>query len=108
LKAVLSNLKAAGCKRIYLNSSFVSEKKNPVDYDLCWESENVDVGLLDPLFAEVRYLLPPRQEQKDKYSGEIIITIPNHPLFDHLSYFQQDDRTGDSKGIVAINLSTLS
>jgi hypothetical protein len=63
--------------------------------------------LLDPLFAEIRYLFPPHREQKAKYFGEVIITIPRHPMFDQLSYFQQDDRTGDIKGIIAINLDTL-
>jgi len=93
--------------RIYLDGSFVTNKENPADYDLCWEPRGVDSSLLDPLFVEIQHIKPPRQKQKDIYFGEIIITIPNHPLFDHLSYFQQDDRTNDIKGIIAINLSTL-
>ena len=34
-------------------------------------------------------------------------TIPNPAVFDHLSYFQFDDRTGDKKGIIALDLDSL-
>ncbi len=107
LKAALNNLKKAGCKRVYLNGSFITEKKMPHDYDLCWEPEGVDERLIDPLFILTRYVLPPRREQMDKYCGEILITLPHPAVFDMLSYLQLHDRSGDAKGIISIDLDQL-
>lgn len=107
LKAALDNLKAASCKRAYLDGSFITEKEIPRDYDLCWEPKGVDDTIIDPLFILTRHVLPPRKEQKAKYFGEILITL-NHPaVFDTLSYFQFDDRTGHKKGIISIDLDKL-
>ncbi|MBI1272175.1 hypothetical protein GC174_17240 [bacterium] len=108
LKAALDNLKMAGCKKAYLNGSFITNKEVPGDYDLCWEPKGVDDSLIDPLFILTRYVLPPRKEQKDKYLGEIMITLSNPAVFDMLNYFQLDDRTGDVKGIISIELDELS
>ena len=107
LRAALDNLKAAGCKKAYLDGSFITTKEMPGDYDLCWEPRGVDHSMLDPLFILARYLLPPRREQREKYFGEILLTL-NHPaVFDMLSYCQLDDRTGDKKGIISIQLDQL-
>lgn len=107
LKAALDNLKVAGCKKAYLDGSFITKKKDPDDYDLCWEPKGVDDRLIDPLFILTRFVLPPRKEQRAKYFGEILITL-NHPaVFDMLNYFQLDDRTGDRKGIISIDLDQL-
>jgi hypothetical protein len=107
LKAALDSLKSAGCKRTYLDGSFITNKENPGDYELCWEPKGVDRDELDPLFILAVHVLPPRLAQKRKYLGEILLTVPNPAVFDHLSYFQQDDRTGDTKGIIAINMDDL-
>ncbi len=107
LRSALDNLKSAGCKRAYLDGSFITSKACPDDYDLCWEPKGVDDSRIDQLFIVTRFVLPPRKEQKAKYFGEILITL-NHPaVFDTLSYFQLDDRTGDAKGIISINLDEL-
>jgi hypothetical protein len=107
LKAALDNLKAAGCKRAYLDGSFITQKELPRDFDLCWEPEGVDATVIDPLFIVTRFVLPPRSEQKAKYCGEILITL-NHPaVFDMLNYFQLDDRTGDAKAIISIDLNEI-
>ena len=66
LKAALDNLKLAGCKKAYLNGSFITNKEVPGDYDLCWEPKGVDDSLIDPLFILTRYVLPPRKAQKKK------------------------------------------
>ncbi len=107
LKAALDNLKMAGCKKAYLNGSFITDKEVPGDCDLCWEPQGVDDSLIDPLFILTRYVLPPRKEQQEKYFGEILITLPHPAVFDMLNYFQLDDRTGDAKGILSIELDEL-
>ena len=35
LRAALGSLKAAGCRRVYLNGSFVTQKIQPSDFDGC-------------------------------------------------------------------------
>lgn len=104
LKKALVNLKEAGCKRAYLDGSFITKREMPGDYDLCWEPLGVDYDLIDELFVLTRFVLPPRAEQKAKYSGEILITLNHPPVFDMLSYFQLDDRTGERKGIILVDL----
>jgi hypothetical protein len=108
LRAAIENLRAAGCLRVYIDGSFVSSKPVPADFELCWEPKGVDRDVLDPLFNLAIHALPPRLKQKEKYCGEVILTVPNPAIFDHLSYFQFDDRTGDQKGIIALDLDTLT
>ena len=42
-------LRRAGCKLVYLDSSFVSTKEHPGDFDACWGIQNVDDDVLDPV-----------------------------------------------------------
>jgi hypothetical protein len=54
LETALDVLRAAGCTRVYLDGSFVTQKTLPGDYDLAWEPVDVDVALLrrlDPVFG---------------------------------------------------------
>src|SRR5258708_16788857 len=60
------NLQAAGVRRIWIDGSFVTTKKEPKDVDGCWEyTENVDIGRLDPVF-----LAESRLPMKEKYGVE--------------------------------------
>lgn len=102
LYEVLLQLKIAGCRRAYVNGSFVTSEPKPGDYDVCWDTMGVDPVLLDPVFLDVR---PPRTAQKAKYFGEFFpSSSPAATGYTFLQYFQQDKNTGDLKGIVAINL----
>ena len=47
LKAALDALRRAGCKRAYVDGSFVTVKDVPNDFDVCWETEGVDFDLLE-------------------------------------------------------------
>ena len=49
LKAALDNLKAAGCRRAYIDGSFVTAKEHPGDFDACWELAGVVASRLDPV-----------------------------------------------------------
>jgi hypothetical protein len=95
-------LQKAGCKVIYLDGSFVSEKPSPGDYDACWDPTNVNVALLDPVFLDFSNR---RKKQKDKYGGEFFPSSSkadgNHT---YLDYFQIDKYTGLNKGIIRIRL----
>ena len=46
---MLENLKAAGCRTVYVDGSFVTSKELPNDYDACWEEAGVDPETLDPV-----------------------------------------------------------
>ena len=57
LKAALDALQAAGCKRVYVDGSFVSRKAEPGDFDACWETDGVELDARDPvllMFADRR------------------------------------------------------
>jgi hypothetical protein len=106
LRRALDSLEAAGCRRAYLDGSFVTAKEVPGDYDGCWEAEGVDPGRLDPVLLDFRH---PRKAQKDKYGGELFVAnTPAAPAGTRfLDFFQHDKHTGEAKGIVAIDLGVL-
>lgn len=107
LRAAAANLKAAGCKRIFVNGSFVTSKKQPNDFDALWDVEGVDPEKLDPVFLDFSER---RAAQKRKYFGEFfpaqMIEAGTGRLF--LDFFQIDKETGLSKGIIEINLEKAS
>lgn len=102
LRMALLNLQQAGCKRVYLNGSFVTTKDQPGDFDACWEPGGVDLDKLDPVLLDFSNR---RAAQKAKYGGEFFPTTADAkgdgtPFLD----FFQSDRNGSRKGIVAIDL----
>ena len=98
--AVLEALKNAGCRRVYLNGSFTTDKPLPEDYDGCWDPEGVDVRKLDPVLLDFGNL---RAAQKQKYRGEMFVAVlPNSPNDTFLEFFQIDKYTGEQKGILGI------
>jgi hypothetical protein len=106
LLEALESLRAAGCRRVYVDGSFVTAKEAPGDFDACWETTGVDAGRLDPALLEFANA---RAAQKQRFHGELFpaqaIAAPDGTRF--LDYFQRDKLTGDPKGIVALNLEDL-
>ena len=107
LHEALVNLRDAGCRRAYLDGSFVTAKEEPGDFDACWEVAGVDAGRLDPAlltFADAR------RAQKDRFGGELFpaeaAAEPHGTRF--LEYFQRDKLTGQPKGIVSLDLEALA
>lgn len=103
LRAALENLKEAGCRTVYLDGSFVTDKHIPGDFDACWEPDGVNADLLDPTLLD---FADRRANQKAKYRGELFIASQDANLLGDtfLKFFQTDKNTGDQKGIIAINL----
>jgi len=101
-------LKAAGGSTLYIDGSFVSTKEHPGDFDACWEPAGVVASKLDPVLLD---FANGRLAQKVKYGGELFPSSaraesqPPHRTF--LEYFQRDQHTGKSKGIIAIDLRRL-
>jgi hypothetical protein len=103
LKSALMALRRAGCRWVYIDGSFVTVKREPGDYDACWDIEGVDLESLDSVFLDFSNA---RRVQKRKYLGEFFpAQMPEGAsgrLF--LDFFQTDKETGRRKGIVGLNL----
>ncbi len=106
LKAALEALRAAGCRTVYIDGSFVTAKRVPNDFDACWDIDGVDPALLDPILLTFDN---GRAAQKAKYLGELF------PAQFHeggsgttfLEFFQIDKEFGNPKGIIALDLRRL-
>ncbi len=105
-QAATEVLRAAGCRRVYLDGSFVTTKASPNDFDALWETTHVDLPLLlqsEPCFGDFSN---ERAAQKAKYFGEFFPANFREPSFGglFLDFFQLDKQTGLPKGIMAIDL----
>ena len=67
LRLALAALNRAGCSRVYIDGSFVTVKREPGDYDACWDIDGVNVEALDSVFLDFS---KGRTAQKRKYFGE--------------------------------------
>jgi len=55
-------LHTAGCQAIFLDGSFITDKPEPGDFDVCWDPVGVDPTKLDPVFLDFDNR---RKRQKD-------------------------------------------
>jgi hypothetical protein len=101
----LVDLKFSGCRRVYLNGSFVTDVDRPDDFDLCWDLDGVDISKLP---MEILDVATPRQAQRDRYRGDILPNVlelsSGAPFAD---FFQTNKVTGGRKGIVALDLEAF-
>jgi len=105
LSGALIPLRTAGCNRIFLDGSFVTNKDMPADYDVAWDLAGVDLSLLrslEPLFFNFDNL---RAAQKAKYHGEFFPSTQPADSSGTLFYefFQIDKQSGSTKGIVVLH-----
>lgn len=96
VERVARELRRAGCRSVWLDGSFVTDREFPRDFDLCYDLATTDLDLLDPLFLD-------RRAAKEIYLGDI---LPTHPSISFIDFFQTD-RDGHAKGIVEIDLGSL-
>lgn len=93
-------LRIAGCINIYLDGSYITEKPNPNDFDVCWDPMGVNDKYLDPVFFDFDNN---RAKQKQKYGGEF---FPSSSTADgthnFVEFFTKDKETGLEKGIILI------
>jgi hypothetical protein len=103
LRLALAALNRAGCSRVYIDGSFVTVKREPGDYDACWDIDGVNVEALDSVFLDFSR---GRSAQKRKYFGELFPAQMPEGASGRafLEFFQTDKETGRSKGIVGLNL----
>ena len=105
LLQALENLRQSGCRKIYLDGSFATNKELPGDFDVAWETADVDPQLLNTTLLDFSNR---RQAQKLAFGGEL---FPADWEADDqgrtfLDFFQTDQQA-IPKGIIAIDLRTL-
>lgn len=106
LRRALSALALAGCKTVFINGSFVTEKDHPGGFDGCWDHDGMDFRLLDPILLTFDNQ---REAQKRKYLGEMFWAFgPGAPGLTFLDLFQNDKHSGRPKGILRISLAQLT
>ena len=102
LESALTNFKSAGCKKVFLDGSFVTSKYRPNDFDACWDPAKVNLEKLDPVFLHQE---DGRRAQKAKYFGEFLPNIPHMGTGEIIiDFFQRDKESGNPKGIICIDL----
>lgn len=106
LKAALEPLRKAGCRRIFINGSFVTDKDEPGDIDVAWDPAGVDIDRLielEPVFGD---FADRRAAQKAKFGCEFFPSSITADLVGNtfLEFFQIDKEAETQKGIVAFDV----
>ena len=105
LAHALRDLRAAGCKRAYVDGSFVTTMEHPGDFDACWDLDGVDFDVIDEVLLTFD---SGRRAQKAKYRGELFpADATADPLGTLFRDFFQRDRDGNPKGIIVIDLENF-
>ncbi len=94
-------LAEAGCRRLWLNGSFVTAKEEPADFDACWDTDGVDLEAIEPLLLT---LSDGRRAQKARFAGELFPNVVEVVSGLAFSEFFQNERDGSRKGIVLITI----
>lgn len=104
-KNAILHLKKAGCKYVYLDGSFTTNKEIPNDIDVCWDMNNVNLDTLNKLEPVFFDFDNGRLNQKIKFGCEFFPAdfIAKPPTTIYLDFFQED-RDGSKKGIVGLKL----
>jgi hypothetical protein len=95
-------LAEAGCRRLWLNGSFVTSKDEPGDFDACWDQIGANLDTLDPVLFD---LSDGRRMQKDRFGGELFPNVTEGGSGLVFADFFQNDRETGRKGIVVIDLT---
>lgn len=100
----VSYLKQCGCRRVFLDGSFVTRKHAPVDFDACWDMAGVDLAMLYELYPIFFDFANGRANQKRLFKGEFFPANSPAIAFPVVTYLQffQKDRNNDDKGIVEL------
>jgi hypothetical protein len=106
LSRAMMKLKAAGCRIIYINGSFVTSETRPQDYDACWEDDGITLGDLKSIDPVLYNLAIGRSDRKSLYGGDIFpASYPaDRTEKNYLDFFKFNSRTNTLKGIIAIDL----
>ncbi len=104
LKNGLDILYEFGCREIYIGGSFVTNKVNPKDIDVCYD--NIAMNLKQfkkkhPAFFDIKY---GQKKLVEKYCCEFYsYNSYDNYIIDFFSF----SRSGEQKGIIKINLNNV-
>jgi hypothetical protein len=106
LALLVRHLKTVGCRTLYVDGSFVTDKVRPNDYDACWDVQGVKIEKLDKALLE--FSDAGKKAMEVKYGGDIRPDAfsPTELDTSYLEFFQVD-RNGERKGIVRLVLTEV-
>ncbi len=104
LRQAALGLKRAGCRRLWIDGSFVTDKRSPGDWDGCWDPVGVDPAKLDRVLFDLSPL--GRRRMQAKYMADLFpaSVTENQSGLLFVNFFQVDKATGDPKGILLLDL----
>lgn len=105
LAEAIELLAAAGCRRVWLNGSFVTTKEEPGDFDVCWDPAGVDLDALDPVLMDFS---AGRAAQKARFGGELLPNVTEAGSGLTFSEFFRHERDTGRKGIVVVQIGELA
>lgn len=106
LKQLITDLKAIGCKTIYIDGSFITKKALPNDIDICWENKGLNINTAKRIMPILWDFSNGRYEQQKKYHADIFPAncIEGSSSLCFLDFFQFDKHTGKAKGIIKLEI----
>ncbi len=101
LKSLVDHLADVGCRAIYVDGSFVTDKEIPGDYDACWDATGVKSESLDQTL--LNFSDQGKEDMEKKYLGDIRVSefSPAESDGTYLEFFQKN-RDGGITGIVKL------
>jgi hypothetical protein len=109
LREALYVLRHYDCQRAWIDGSFVSDKPEPGDFDVCWDHRGTRIATLQTEYPVFFNFSNRRRAQKERFGGEFFLAHYPADLLGtrFLDFFQTDRYTGDRKGIILVDLKAL-
>jgi len=106
LYRALNNLRNANCRAAIVDGSFATAKELPRDYDAAFDPVGVNGNLVDPVLLRHN---DGRKAMKAKYLGDVFPWGNVACSVTGMIYqdFFQHDRSGETKGVVLLDLKRL-
>ena len=108
LSNAVQDLRSCGCRLIYVDGSFITNKVRPKDIDVCWDKIGVDLDVLKRLHPVFFNLSNDRKLQKAKYLCEFFPADVKEGKTDKsfVDFFQKS-KDDIPKGILIINIQYI-
>lgn len=100
----LQALREAGCNRVWVNGSYVTDRERPGDVDVLYDAWGVRPKDLHPYFRTET--TQTRKDRKETFGGDYL-AVYDDELDGALIVHFQTDRADIPKGIIQLSLTTL-
>ena len=106
LRAALTSLHICGCQTAWIDGSFTTNKDNPGDIDVCYDT--TDYAKLKQLEPTLLDFGQARARMKQKFGCECFpAALPAEPNGITFLEFFQTSKNQEAKGIIRLNLNSL-